>query len=314
MEKETNPYTKVRRFHITYKGHYMMNIPVDFEWLGYCYEESDKDHPFQHTHVILQTVKRKSKMRMIDICTQFLEIPCNVDVKVHQRIETVFGYHIGLGDKPRCKDLCMIKPSYDIDEYIKNKIMHKPRSNIQHAERNKILLGENPKDLVDNGLIPLEKLQLILKNREEYGRLTEDSREELPDPIPNPWGLYLSNDRDNKKCHYWIWSQSPNRGKSTLGLELVSKYRGIIKTGRFNWWNIREDCDFIILDEYKGQIPYHDLNSMCDGTGEFEMKHRATFALSFKPLIIIFSNRCIRNAYPNNYELVSARFNEYNVD
>lgn len=259
-----NPYRKVKNFHITYKGHYMISIPYEFEWLAYCYEEE----AMKHTHVVLQTVDKISKLDLIRELSQYLEIPCQIDVSIHKNIETILGYHIGMGDKRRCNDLVIIKPEIEVDDYIRKKIMHKPRGIIQNAARNFYLLNTDTKTLIDNGDIPLEKLILINNCKDLYGKLKVDERDELEDPIGNPWGLAMPNDRDNKKCHFWIWSRESNRGKSTFAKELVSKFRGILKTGGFEWWNIRKDCDFICLDEYTGGLKYNQLNSLCDGSYE----------------------------------------------
>lgn len=307
----SNPYRKVRIFHLTYKGHYMLNIPYPVKTLGYCYEEEQE----MHTHVILETITPISKLDVIADLTPYLEIPCEIDVETgHRHIETVIGYHIGLGDKPRCEDLVMIIPfDFDIDEYIRLKVMHKPRGIFQNRSRNQILLTTNTKDLIDRGDIPLEKIILIDNCKAHYAKYRDDDREELDSYVPNPWGLHLPNDTDNKRCHYWIWSRESNRGKSTVAGQLVSKYRGICKTGSWNWWTIRRDCDFVVLDEYTGGLKYNELNSLCDGTYEFNCKNVQPFTLEKKPLIIVFSNKSISEVYPNMHHLVSSRFNEYEL-
>lgn len=288
----------------------MLSMPLDFDWLAYCFEEESE----KHTHVILRTTSETTKMNLIEDLTPYLEEACQLQVDVHKRIETAFGYHIGLGDKHPCEDFVVIKPEgFDKDDYIKKKVMHKPRGLIQNAVRNKYLIEHSVKYLIDEGAIPLEKIKLISEAKSIYGNLIDDDREELPDPIPNPWGLRLNNDRDNKRCHFWIWSKESNRGKTSLARELVSKYRGIHKTGHFDWWCIRKDCDFIILDEYKGGLSYDELNSLCDGTYEFNSKGNPLFVLDTKPIVIIFSNKNIESVYPHMFHLVSSRFYEYEL-
>lgn len=192
--------------------------------------------------------------------------------------------------------------------------MHKPRNALQHAQRNKILIETENKVLVDEGLIPLEKLGTIINNKLIYKSLQDEQREELPDPIPNPWGLYLRNDRDVKKCHYWFWSKSPNRGKSTHARKLVSEFRGFNKAGLFQWWDCRRDTDFIVMDGFSGAFRWLDLEAMIDGTFDYNMKNGNTFRLDQPPLILIYSNFSIEEVYPSVKELMYARFNEIDLE
>lgn len=314
-----NPNRKVRNFHITYNGHYMLDIPFKCDWLGYCYEKE----AVEHTHLVLRVIEPISKVNIIRELKLHLEIPCELDVEVHYNIETALGYHIGMGNKPRCTlhgGITMIFPEMlDIDDYIKKKVMHKPTGINQHRERNQILLSTPTNILVDTGMIPLEKIIAIDNAKAAYEWNQPDERAELPDPIPNPWGLYLSNDRDNKQCHYWIWSRESNRGKSTVARQLVREYRGILKAGKYNWWAIRKDCDFVVLDEYKEDpkrpnniLSDTDLNALCDGSYEFDFKNKMIYKLSNQPLVIVLSNKPIHEVYPGNINVV-ARFNEYEL-
>lgn len=306
-----NPHRKCINWHLTYKGHYMLSLPYECSILAYCYEEEQQ----KHTHVVMQTVVPTTKAKIIKEASDYLEEECELQVDSHKNIQTALGYHLGMGDKHRCTDLAVVIPSdFNPDDWIKAKIMHKPRGIFQNATRNKIILDYNNKDLIDQGLIPIEKLITVVNNKNEYARQTVDEREELPDPIPNPWGLYLPNDRDNKRCHYWIWSSGPNWGKSTLAGQLVHEYRGELKNGGFDWWNIREDCDFICLDEYRSGLKYNDLNSICDGNYDFRIFLRGYIRLKVKPIVIVFSNFSIEDSYPNMKELLYARFNEFKLD
>lgn len=306
-----NPNRKIKNLHITYHGHYILTIPYQCKFLAYCHEEESE----VHTHCVAQLFESESKANIISELDKWLEIPCEVDVKAHNNIATALGYHLGFGDKARCKEFTVMLPvGFSVDEYIKNKVMHKPRSTFMHVERNRMLLETNNKVLVDEGYIPLEKLITVIQNKHEYARQTVDSRGELPELVPNPWGLYLEGDRDNKKCHFWIYSHEPDHGKTTLALKLVSEFRGYYKSSGWEYFTIREDCDFVVLDEYRGGLKAEALDSMCDGTYDYRVIHRGHIRLVNKPLVIVFSNLSIEECHPYMKNLLYARFNEICLD
>lgn len=307
-----NPNRKLKNFHLTYKGHYILHIPFQCKWLAYCHEEEQEEH----THCVVQLYEGITKNEMILELNEWLEIPCEIDVATHKNIQSAIGYHLGFGDKKRCNpEINVMYPiGFNADDYIKNKVMHKPRSTFEHVERNRLLLETNNKVLVDEGYIPLEKLTIIIQNKAEYGRQTEDSRGELPEAVPNPWGLQLIGDRDNKKCHFWMWSHEPDRGKTTLAKKLVDEFRGYYKSSGWEYWTIREDCDFVVLDEYRGALKAENLDSMCDGTYDYRIIHRGHIRLVNKPLVIVFSNLSIEECHPFMKNLLYARFNEICLD
>lgn len=290
----------------------MLALPVHTTWLGYCFETENQEH----THLIMQTEELISKMELIQILTPYLEVPCEIEVKSHPNIQTIVGYHCGLGDKPRCGDtLVMLQPDgFDPDDWIRRRIMHAPRNINGHKMRNKFLLETENRTLVDEGFIRLENLSNVIKNKEAYSNEQEDDREELPIVLRNPWGPDWPIDTDNKKCHYWVWSSRPNRGKTTFGQELVHSYRGVLKTGGWEYWSIRKDNVMVVLDEFNGGLRYDQLNSLCDGSFDFKVIYKGMIKLDNKPLVIVFSNKSIREVFPNMYELVESRFNEVNVD
>ena len=52
-----------------------------------------------------------------------------------------------------------------------------------------------------------------------YKRLKDNDKEDIPPLLPNPWNILLSSEIQDKKRHYWIWSQQPNAGKTTKFLK-----------------------------------------------------------------------------------------------
>lgn len=306
-----NPHRKVQNFHINYLGHYILDIPYEYKFLAYCHEEEAKEH----THIVLQTKEGVSKTELIRELTKHLEIPCSIEVEVHKNIQTAIGYHIGLGNKPRCNHFIVIEPAkWNADEYIRSKIMHSKQTVPICRERNKILLAKRTKDLVDDGDIPLEKIMIIEKSKNEYKRITPDLREDIPPFLPNPWQLLLSSKVAGKKRHYWIYSRQPNKGKTYhFAKPLVAKYKFYLQVGDFTYWNFRGDEQGIILDEYNtAKLGWAQLNSIADGTFSFRVIHVGLRTLE-NPLIIILSNQSIDELYPHMNNFIHERFIEHEI-
>lgn len=138
---------------------------------------------------------------------------------------------------------------------------------------------------------------------------------EVPDEIPNPWGLRLFTNTDLKKCHYWFYSSQPNKGKTTgVIIPLTRDHHATMFTPKAQYHQIRKETKVICIDELnKGQLKYNTLNSMCDGTYSYRVFMQGCIKLVEKPLIVICSNFSIQEVFPFKYELVQARFIELDV-
>lgn len=96
--------------------------------------------------------------------TDIIKAICNLnDFKPEQvhlssspHFTTIIGYHLGLGNKPRCpreQFIVVHPPEFNPDEYLArcrggNKTLIK-------AERNRLLLTERPSELVSSGQLSL---------------------------------------------------------------------------------------------------------------------------------------------------------------
>lgn len=143
---------------------------------------------------------------------------------------------------------------------------------------------------------------------------TVDERQSLPHFLPNPWGWVLQSRLQAKRRHYWIFSRTPNRGKTTKFAEpLKEKFKCYIKCGDFNYWTIMGDEEAIILDEYNSPtLKWSSLNSICDGNFEYRIFMGGLITLK-KPLIIVLSNQSISDLYPFMNNLLYERFNEKEI-
>jgi len=45
---------EVKNVHLTYKGHYILDLPYEYSFLGYCFEGPDTGSSVDHTHCLLQ--------------------------------------------------------------------------------------------------------------------------------------------------------------------------------------------------------------------------------------------------------------------
>lgn len=61
-----NPYRKSTNFHLTYKGHYILDLPYESVILAYCHEGPDTGANTEHTHVVLKTLDLISKHDIIN--------------------------------------------------------------------------------------------------------------------------------------------------------------------------------------------------------------------------------------------------------
>lgn len=160
-----------------------------------------------------------------------------------------------------------------------------------------------------------------------YKRLKEDIQEfkedqrlrdhpiDLPAEVPNSWNQRFMVDTDNKKCHYWFYSNEPNKGKTTgTILPLIRDHHAALFAPKAQYQELSVDTKVICIDEFSpGQLKAEQLNQMCDGLWKYRVIYRGNIQLNEKPLIVVCSNYSINQVFPIKYDLVKARFNEYDV-
>lgn len=138
----------------------------------------------------------------------------------------------------------------------------------------------------------------------------------LPFLIPNPWEKLMISNITDKKRHYWIWSNTPNKGKTTWALSMVEKFGVLLVAGDLTYWNVTGGERMIIIDEMNDakDIRYNHFNSMCDGTYQFRIFQNGVKKVRNKPIYVVLSNHSIDMMYPFASRLLHARFNEYCID
>lgn len=187
-----------------------------------------------------------------------------------------------------------------------------PKNSAKKFEDCKEAILENRKQDVPFQMVCQYRLEQRWKALQAFYYV--DKRESIPKELPNPWGLQLKSDLLMKKRHYWIFSRQPNKGKTYLFAKPLAKnYKVSLEVGEFNYWNVEDTTEAVILDEYNhAAIKYSSLNSMCDGTFQYRIFQKGKICLP-DPLIIVLSNQSISDIYIRMNFLLYERFNEIEI-
>lgn len=133
--------------------------------------------------------------------------------------------------------------------------------------------------------------------------------------IPNTFGHILTVGT-SKDRHYWFWSESPNKGKTTFLKSIQSQFPSLWYTWIEKYQAPAPKSQFVLLDEYSiAHLTVMQLNQMCDSTYQYPVKGSTPFALP-DSILIVCGNKSPLEVYtdPKNHELIKARFNIINID
>jgi len=173
--------------------------------------------------------------------------------------------------------------------------------------------------------IPADILIKHLPNlRQLSGLFQTDERRPIPDRLEHPFNhgrlptlaaFPTHLDRTIKKRHLWLYAEKPNYGKSTWMAKIYREYRFCLKKGEqrvFDFWNEYNGEEGILLDEYnQANLSYASLNAICDGDSLVRI-HGGSRRLQVG-IVIVTSNMPIKEIYPFKFELLLARFREYDL-
>ena len=152
------------------------------------------------------------------------------------------------------------------------------------------------------------------QNLAAYKRQKAEDKPDLPEMIPNTFDLALPFMPEEKRRHYWFWSQSPDRGKTTFLESLEQSYRAHFYTKSEKYQSFPTNTQIVLIDEFSDPfLTVTTLNQMCDGTYKYPTKGGQAIKLS-KPLIVCCSNKPPSALYPNTYQYLLARFQFINLD
>jgi len=128
--------------------------------------------------------------------------------------------------------------------------------------------------------------------------------------IPNTFcsePLIVSSGKDR---HYWFWSQSPNKGKTTFLKSIQAQFPSLWYSWTEKYQVPSPEAQFVLLDEYSvAHLTVTVLNMMCDGTYQYPVKGSNPFALP-SSIVLVCGNRSPLEVYtdPKNHDLIKARF------
>lgn len=202
--------------------------------------------------------------------------------------------------------------SQDWQKWLMNSKQHKRRN--ENRMKTDLLLEVGPYKMLMMGEIASSQYktfktayELILRDKQAEEAL---QKEDLPDELPNNWGIKLPINTDNKKCHYWLYSTSPNMGKTTFMDSILDRYRAIQWNPAETYQNqIPKETELIIMDEFVGGMKVSTLNALCDGQLLIPQKGLAPIKLNQKPLVIILGNQSPEETYDRQYQpFIEARF------
>jgi len=128
------------------------------------------------------------------------------------------------------------------------------------------------------------------------------------DFIPNSWEKILLI-KESKDRHYWFWSASPNKGKTTWLKSIQAQFPSLWYSWTEKYQIPTPSAQFVLLDEYSvGHLTVTQLNMMCDGTFQYPVKGSSPFALP-KSIVLVCGNKDPLEIYDQrHHELIKARF------
>lgn len=233
------------------------------------------------------------------------------------------GNYVTMKKEYQCLDYCTKfdespLANFDYKTFLTlNKSKDKVLSN---KETTMELLELKPYKMVNTGLISWQQYKKAKEFVEEYeqDKYNADRIEQLEPlgtELENSWNLKLNFNIEEKKCHFWMWSEQPNRGKTTWLLSLNQKYMSSFLNLTEKFQNQLTGMEEILfLDEYRAQLLVSQLNAICDGTYFFPRKSLPAIRLKVKALVIVCSNLPPDKVYPNTWIFIEKRFNIFNID
>lgn len=150
----------------------------------------------------------------------------------------------------------------------------------------------------------------LKNNLNQYFKDATPRRPGLPLFIPNSFGKVLSTTLAGKRRHFWIWSDQPNKGKTTNAKTWYKNFNMHLQSGDFTYWTFNGDEEGLIIDEYNSaRLSWSSLNSICDGTFSYRI-FQGGLKGNLNFLVIVLSNSRISDLYPFKNQFLYERFNE----
>lgn len=268
-----NQHRKIKNFHINVPTHIMLNVP-DWDQLFYCYETGSIDH----THIGIVLSKPMSKKHLIGYIVEQNGLEEHqVTVVSHTNWGTIWGYHMGFGDKMPCNDLVWISKNEDeVRTMSLNRRMHKAVRTCQEQKQKTIeLLSLKPIECLREGMVSLRGYSGFKK---DWAMAMKDNEEVKVNA--NPIALAP------KKRHLWYWGAS-NTGKSTQ----AKSHGDYFVIPRNNDWSFYEGQKYILIEEFKGKFwTIDNLQELCD-CDNYQVNTKGGSKLLSRDCVIVVTGR-----------------------
>lgn len=181
------------------------------------------------------------------------------------------------------------------------------KSHLAIEERRKRIREDPVKAYEDNLLNPGE-LGKAIADRELYLNILQRDKPTCSSFIPNIWGRLMPI-LQAKKRHYWVWSDSPDMGKTTWLNSIKDKFRADFYEYAESFQSLHSDIQFLMLDEFStAHIKATTINRMCDGTYKYPRKNSTPVVLP-NIILLVCGNKNPEEVYPNAFQFIEARFN-----
>ena len=96
------------------------------------------------------------------------------------------------------------------------------------------------------------KYSQIKQNQAAFLRDQIEQKPRCVDFIPHKWNydLTLNLDHNEKRRHYWLFSEEPDHGKTKFQQALEDRFICSRVNPEQNFYEVKEATQFILIDEY----------------------------------------------------------------
>lgn len=183
--------------------------------------------------------------------------------------------------------------------------------------------GVEPHKLLEKEIITLGNYRNVKLAWKEY--LTDSQEEKrkqtikpLPDKFENSWEIIMNVEVNEKKRHYWIFSELCDTGKTTF-------LRFLSKNFFCAMWNFQEkfqedlqtDSQIILIDGLSSSsISIAEFENLTSGFYQIKKKSKPNCHLNEQVILVVTSNYSIQHIFPDkeNTNVMLARFKQIRLE
>lgn len=179
----------------------------------------------------------------------------------------------------------------------------------------RLLDGESVEDLIKENPKLVMGFKKLVQDVDFFKQYIAPSLPRCSGFIPNSFGVIMPL-CDTKNRHFWFWSETPNKGKTTWLRSIQTQFPSLWYSWSEKYQTPAPYAQFVLLDEYSiGHLTVTQLNMMCDSTYLYPVKAASSFPLPHS-IILVCGNKDPFEIYSNekHHPLIKARFNVHCLD